>query len=212
MTGSLSFLDILNICDNTRVHQPSPVSSPFDAELLVPFYLSESTDSPVIGLLRPIIVTQLALENQRNRELGFDELFAFNVDAKNFARRRNNRVLGPSVSLRNWLDTHQKRTVAIKELCERWRDTLLFEDVCGPKKWRAEMYPIYSDPFAVHDYPNEAVPSEVLNYAFEMERSACALFGVITYGVHMNIYEEAKMGDEKSLKAWVPTRAHTKPT
>ncbi|KAG6839097.1 hypothetical protein C0991_005830, partial [Blastosporella zonata] len=208
---NLSFLDVINLCDNTRVHQTSPVPSPYDAELLVPFYLSESPDSPVIGLVRPVIVNQLILENQRNRELRLDELFALNLDVANYIKR-NDRVPGPSVSLRDWLDTHAKRTAAMKELCERWRDTLLFEDVCGPKKWRDEMYPVYSDPLGVHDYPNDSTPGEGLNYALEMERSACALFGFIKYGVHMTIYEEVEVDGEKSIKAWVPTRARTKQT
>ncbi|KAG6901825.1 hypothetical protein C0995_007532 [Termitomyces sp. Mi166 len=208
---NLSFLDIINVCDNTRVHQPSPVPSAYDAELLVPFYLSESTESPAIGLLRPVVLEQLVLENQRSRELGLQELWALNVDEVAYIPRKNKK-LGPSVSFRTWLDTHAKRTAAMKELCERWRDTLVFDDVCGPKKWRAELYPIYSDPFGIHDHPKDAIPGQALNFVFEMERSACALFGLITYGVHMSIYEEVEVDGKKSLKVWVPTRARTKQT
>ncbi|GLB39742.1 putative NUDIX domain containing protein [Lyophyllum shimeji] len=207
----LSLLDIVNLCDNCRVHQPDPVPSPYDSERLVPFYLSESPDSPVIGLLRPVIVEQLKLENQRSRDSGQRELWALNVDESNFVSRRN-RPSGPSVSFRDWLDTHTKRTVAMKELCERWRDTLLFEDVCGPKKWREELYPVYADPFGVHDHPNTAAPGQATNFVFEMERSACALFGVVTYGVHMTIYDEVEVDGEKTLRVWVPTRALSKPT
>ncbi|KAG6906591.1 hypothetical protein DXG01_012994 [Tephrocybe rancida] len=208
---NLSFLDIVNVCDNTRVHRPSPVPSTYDSELLVPLYLSESPDSPVIGLLRPVIIEQLTLENRRSRELGIQELWAFNLDAVNYIHR-NNKAAGPSVSFRDWLNTHVIRTAAMKELCERWRDNLSFEDVCGPKKWRDEMYPVYVDPLGVHDHPNQGSASEVLNFAFEMERSACALFGVITYGVHMTIYEEDGADGENRLKAWVPTRSRTKQT
>ncbi|KAH7919390.1 hypothetical protein BV22DRAFT_1023067, partial [Leucogyrophana mollusca] len=46
------------------------------------------------------------------------------------------------------------------------------------------------------------------NYAFDLERSACALFGVVTYGVHMTIYRD----DDDGVKIWVPTRALTKQT
>lgn len=75
------------------------------------------------------------------------------------------------------------------------------------------MYPIYADPFGVHDHPDHPSTGKALNYVFEMERSACALFGVITYGVHMNIYEEHVDNDgHRSIKIWVPTRALTKPT
>jgi isopentenyldiphosphate isomerase len=41
-----------------------------------------------------------------------------------------------------------------------------------------------------------------------MERSACALFGVVTYGVHMTVYER----DDDEVRVWVPRRALTKPT
>lgn len=207
----LTFLDLINVCDNVRVHQVSPVPSRFDSELLVPLYLTESADSPVIGLLRPVIVEQLASENKRNCDIGQQELWLINSVESTYIPRKN-RTLGPSVSLQAWLDTPSKRTAAIKEVCERWRDTGLFEDVCGPKKWRNELYPVYADPLGPHDHPDNAATREPLNFAFEMERSACALFGVITYGVHMNIYEEFEVNGRKNLRIWVPTRAKTKPT
>jgi len=79
-----------------------------------------------------------------------------------------------------------------------------------------ELYPIYADPFGVLDHPDHSVEAEGIkqfNFVFEMERSACALFGVVTYGVHMSIYQEVLgLDGEKSLAVWVPTRARTKPT
>ncbi|RDB17096.1 hypothetical protein Hypma_001735 [Hypsizygus marmoreus] len=208
---NLSFLDLLNVCDNVRVHQASPVPSPYDSERLVPLYLSEASDSPVIGLLRPVIVEQLQLENKRSRDLGHQELWAFSLDKATYIARQN-RIPGPSVSFQTWLDTHSKRTAALKELCERWRDTGVYEDVCGPKKWRAEMYPIYADPLGTHDHPDTTATGGHLNFVFETERSACALFGLITYGVHLSIFEEIETEGQKSLRIWVPTRARTKPT
>ncbi|KAF8888794.1 NUDIX hydrolase domain-like protein [Infundibulicybe gibba] len=99
------------------------------------------------------------------------------------------------------MDSHSKRTAAMKDLCERWRDTGLFKDVCGP------------NPFGIHDYPNRGTEDTSLNYVFEMERSACALFGIVTYGVHMSIYEEeTSINGQKSIRVWVPTRASTKQT
>lgn len=201
MKRDLSFLDLINICDNVRVHQPSPLPTSFDSETLVPFYLTESLSSPIVGLLRPTIVQQLRVENDRSRENGQRELWnILSLDET------------PRVAFQTWLNTPAKRTAAMTELCERWRDTLLFEDVCGPKKWRNEMYPIYADPFGVHDHPDNAAPGKDLNFVFEMERSTCALFGAITYGVHMSIYEEAEIDGQRSLRVWVPTRARTKPT
>jgi hypothetical protein len=47
----------------------------------------------------------------------------------------------------------------------------------------------------------------------KMERSPCALFGVVTYGVHMSIYKEiVQENGQKQLRIWVPTCSFTKPT
>lgn len=62
------------------------------------------------------------------------------------------------------------------------------------EKWRNELYAVYGR------------NKELL---FSMERSACPLFGVVTYGVHMNAY--VKTSDGK-IKIWTPRRARTKQT
>ncbi|KJA23895.1 hypothetical protein HYPSUDRAFT_162824 [Hypholoma sublateritium FD-334 SS-4] len=209
----MNFLDLVDICDNVHLRRDTTglYDTAFDSERLVPLYLSESPTSSVIGLLRPVIVDQLKLENERSLKNGTPEIWSLSLDSSEQTMRRH-ALPGPSVSFREHLDTPAKRSAAMKELCERWRDTELFPDVCGPKKWRAEMYPIYADPFGVHDHPIQAGREDGLNYAFEMERSACALFGVITYGVHMSIYDEVVDNGQKRLRVWVPTRALTKPT
>lgn len=195
----LSFLDLIDICDNVRFKSEKVHRSPFDSETLVPLFLSEDIDTaPVVGLLRPVIVTLLQQENER----GLPRLWRINVD-ENSPR--------PWISFLNWLDTPRKRSAALAELAQRWRDTGLFPDVCGPTKWRDEQYPIYRRPFGAHDYPQtaEGHDRDDWNYAFEMERSACALFGLVTYGVHLSVFEEDAEG---GLRFWVPTRAMTKPT
>ncbi|KAG7095702.1 hypothetical protein E1B28_006416 [Marasmius oreades] len=204
MSKPLSFLEVINICDNCRVNRPSPLpdSSPFDQEKLIPWCLSPNPSSPAIGLLRPVIIDALRLENKHSKDLNQPELWHFDLVSNR-----------PRVTFQAWANGVAKRTAALKELCERWRDTGLFSDICGPTKWRAEMYPVYRDPLAVHDYPAPGQGEEEmgnLNYAFEMERSACALFGVVTYGVHMSAF----MRDVKGvgLRIWVPTRAKTKQT
>jgi hypothetical protein len=210
----LSYLEVVDVCDNVHLRRDSSglYDVAYNSEPLVPLYLSESPDSPVIGLLRPVIVEQLKIENKRSKESGKEELWILRLDHSEHTTLRSG-LLGPSACLRNFLDTPSKRTAALKELCERWRDTELFPDVCGPKKWRAEMYPVYADPFGVHDHPVIAGHEVGLNYVFEMERSACALFGLVTYGVHMSIYDEIMHDDgQPSLRVWVPTRALTKPT
>ncbi|KAK2460837.1 hypothetical protein APHAL10511_007307 [Amanita phalloides] len=191
----LSYLDLVNICDNVHIGG-LPGAPAFDAEELIPLYLSNGPKSPVIGLLRPIIVEQLNLENERSRQNFVEELWS---------------ISDKRVSFSPWFDTPEKRTEAMKELCERWRDTGLFSNVCGPKKWRSELYPVYHDPFGARDYHSTGAHTK-LNFAFEMERSACALFGMVTYGVHMSIYQEKVVGGERHLYLWVPTRARTKST
>ena len=201
---SYSFLDLVNSCDNVRVDWSSLVDQNFGYERLVPWRLAPSPDSPVIGLLRPMIVNQLRKENETMREKGSQDVWLIMEDDPK-----------PRVTFSALIDTPADRTVVMKELCERWRDTGLFENVCGPTKWRGEMYPVYSDPFGKHDHPSDRdTATSYLNYAFEMERSACALFGVVTFGVHMTVYRNVERPDsrETSMHVWVPTRAKTKST
>lgn len=216
MTASvdLTYLDLVDICDNVHLRREASClyDTAYHNEILVPFCLTESPDSPVVGLLRPLIVEQLKLENERSRGRGVPESWSLKLDSSEYVKSRKG-DLGPRVSFCGWLDIPSKRTAAMKELCERWRDSAIFSDVCGPTKWRAEMYPVYADPFSIHDHPNQCGTENGLNYSFEMERSACALFGIVTYGVHMNIYDEVfDENGSKSVRVWVPRRALTKPT
>ncbi|KAL1746354.1 NUDIX hydrolase domain-like protein [Schizophyllum fasciatum] len=193
--GPLSFLDLVDRCDVFRPGAPSKQSA--DEELL-PFHLTPAPDSPKIGLLRPVIVDALRKEN--DRQPAGEKVWEF-LDAPE------------RVSLALSLNTPAKRSAAMRELAERWRDEERFPDVCGPRKWRGELYPVYADPFARHDYPSpeqwDTPDTGTLNFVFDLERSACALFGIVTYGVHMSAFEESAGGQ---LRIWVPTRAKTKQT
>ncbi|KAJ7748417.1 nudix hydrolase 20 [Mycena metata] len=197
----LSYLDIVNLCGNARVGVPSPIPSEFDSEPLVPFYLSPAPGSPVIGLLRPQIIELLRVENSRTEA----KSIWVGLEGADVTHARK-------ISFDASLDTHTKRTAVMKEMCERWRDTGILPDIIGPKKWRAEMYPVYRDAFGVHDYPAGDAEDGELNFAFEMERAAAALFGVITYGVHMSTYQEITdpVSGERTLRLWIPTRAKNK--
>ncbi|KAK4494900.1 hypothetical protein PRZ48_014256 [Zasmidium cellare] len=62
-------------------------------------------------------------------------------------------------------------------------------------KWRDELYPVYGP------------KGDLL---FSMERSASALFGIVTYGCHMTAYVKSK--GEEEMRIWVPRRAATKQT
>jgi Domain of unknown function (DUF4743) len=209
----LSYLQIVDLCDNVDLRRDA-TDFLYDAkfheiEQLTPLALTDDIESPVIGLLRPVVVQELIADNARNREQNKPELWHLLLDRT----LKNGRSTGPYVSFQSWLDTHDKRTAALNELCRRWRDVGLFPDVCGPAQWRNEMYPIYANPFGPHDHPTTAVERKALNYVFELERSACPLFGLVTYAVHMAIYDyHVDKEGHKSINIWVPTRALTKPT
>jgi len=212
---SCSFVDLINDCDNVHLSCQHELGKPsilidasFGSEHLVPWYISCSSGNAAIGLLRPVIVDELCKDNELRRGNGKPELW-------NIERHGETQI--SRITFQPWVDTASKRTAEMKELCERWRDTGLFEDVCGPKKWREEMYPVYSRPFGIHDHPSKDLRTtgeSETNYAFEMERSACALFGVITYGVHMTVFQEIQCADSRETKTWVwvPRRAKTKQT
>jgi hypothetical protein len=176
-TTSYTYLDLVDVCGNARVGRPGPTPSEFDSEQLVPLHLTDASNSPVIGLLRPQIVDLLLLENQFNRTNSRQEVW--HILSMPGLRSR--------VGFHAAIDDHAKRTAVMKELCERWRDIGRYSDIIGPTKWRGEMFPVYRDPFGIHDYPNGSDSQEHLNFAFEMERAACALFGIVTFGVQLNL-------------------------
>ena len=64
--------------------------------------------------------------------------------------------------------------------------------------WRNELYPVYLN-------PHRPIRSEL---AFEMERAASSLFGVVTYGVHLTVYTT----EDPEWRVWVPRRSATKQT
>jgi hypothetical protein len=192
-----TFIDIIDACDNF-----SPLSS---SETLMPWKIASS--DAVIGLLRPAIVDQLRAYDLERSNANEEMLWEFSDTAVRF---------------RAYLGSASQRSIAMREMCTRWRDTGIWSDIIGPRKWREELYPVYLDPFGPHvhlengkralkdgtleeDEAEQACP----NYAFSMERSACALFGVVTYGVHLSSYQ---VDENSQLRMWVPRRARTKQT
>jgi len=191
-SSPLSYLDLIKICDNFRLPPnhgfADHVQNSFDLDSFVPWTLTPSRGSPTIGLLRFDVIDLLRKEKPGTWVIP-DLLHSVSFDAS--------------------VNTPRKRTAAMKELCERWRDTGVFPASIGPKKWRDEMYPVYRNPFGVRDHCLEDDSNDG-NYAFEMERSACALFGVVTYGIHMTIYQGIPSSPQ--VRIWVPTRAKSKQT
>ncbi|EKM57105.1 uncharacterized protein PHACADRAFT_142270 [Phanerochaete carnosa HHB-10118-sp] len=189
-TAPQSYLSLVETCDNF-----SPARS---AEKLATWRLAPGPSSPAIGLLRPSVVLQLINENKGTPDE--QKPWSFFLDDTD----------KPAMTFAPWVDTPAKRTAVMQEMLERWRDTGLYPNVIGPRKWRGEMYPIYRNPFGKNDAPLEEAGDESgLNYAFRMERAACALFGTVTYGVHMNVFLDDPV---HGCRIWVPKRAKTKQT
>jgi 8-oxo-dGTP pyrophosphatase MutT (NUDIX family) len=86
----------------------------------------------------------------------------------------------------------EDRNAILAEYLQRLRQQHIFQVLEG---WRDELYPIYG--------PNREL-------ILSMERSASALFGVVTYGVHMTAYVASD--GESGMKIWAPRRAETKQT
>lgn len=82
-------------------------------------------------------------------------------------------------------------TTRLNAIAQELRAEDAFEVLRG---WRGEQYTIYG---------HGSTP------LFTLERAACALFGVVTYGAHLNVYLKNKDG---SLSVWCPRRAPDKAT
>ncbi|WVW81506.1 hypothetical protein I302_103500 [Kwoniella bestiolae CBS 10118] len=73
--------------------------------------------------------------------------------------------------------------------------------------WRDECYAVYASSKS-SGLIASSDPGIYGNVIFNLERSACPLFGVATFGVRMTAYE----GEGENMKIWVPTRSKTKST
>jgi hypothetical protein len=214
MSAQESLVSVLDACDNFRPHlSPEP---------LVPFLLAPET-RPAIGLLRPPVVAALIADNAwrgtHGHPLAWD-IPAYGADAPPYI------AFAPALAR----GSPAARTIVLAETLERWRADAnagegedaagAFAGVIGGTRWRAEFYDVYAvpgsalrvdnrDPLTLRD---ESTSWQGSGYVFSMERSACALFGVVTYGVHMTVYEGDVNVDANVVRVWVPRRATTKPT
>lgn len=89
--------------------------------------------------------------------------------------------------------TEAERSQRAAATVHYWRINQAFEILNG---WRNELYPVYGP------------QNEVL---YSIERSASALFGIMTYGVHMTAYVRSPQSSH-GIKIWVPRRAAGKQT
>jgi hypothetical protein len=203
----------------------------------VPFLLTPET-RPAIGLLRPSVVAALRADNAWRSANGHP--LAWDIPA---SASGSSTDTPPYIALAPALaqGSPAARTFALVETLNRWRADAnagegvgrAFADVIVDKRWRGEWYDVHvasssvlradrRDPLTLLDIapatattPESGLSSRRSGYAFSMERVACKLFGVVTYGVHMTVYEQRKgdVGvDANGVRVWVPRRAATKPT
>jgi hypothetical protein len=228
MNTQESLISVLNVCDNFRPH--------LSHEPLVPFLLAPRSRPP-IGLLRPPIVAALRADNAwrsaHGHPLAWDIPIPADTDCTtNAAQPLPYIAFAPALASAS----PAARTRAFAETLERWRadankgdgdGNSAFADVIGGSRWRAEWYDVYlapggalrtdgRDPLTLLEVPSSTSESSYGGgYVFSMERAACALFGVVTYGVHMTVYEQRGADGDTSevpVRVWVPRRAARKPT
>ena len=236
MTTQKSLISVLNVCDNFRPHlSPEP---------LVPFLLTPKSRPPLGLLRPPVVAAfcaDNAWRSANGRPLAWDiPATGANSDVTtNDAASPPYIAFAPVLAS----GSPAARTHALAETLERWRANAnkgdgdgtgagAFAEVIGSSRWRSEWYDVYiapggalrtdgRDPLTltlvevpISDSASEPESSAYGAYVFSMERSACALFGVVTYGVHMTVYEQkgGNLDGEIPVRVWVPRRAATKPT
>lgn len=91
------------------------------------------------------------------------------------------------------LQTEAERSANAAAVSTHWRQNSTFHVLSG---WRDELYPVHG-------------PGDELLYS--IERTAAALFGFVTYGVHMTAYTKAHEVSH-GIKIWVPRRSREKQT
>ncbi|TKA52394.1 hypothetical protein B0A53_05101 [Rhodotorula sp. CCFEE 5036] len=125
---------------------------------------------------------------------------------------------GPyAVGFEEWVNAEgpEARREHMDRIVRGWKAKGLFPECLGG--WRDEEYVVYA-PGAGRGVPatfrgpqqGDANPLPGSNEAFRMERSACSLFGVTTFGVHCTAYVEEQ--EDKPMRIWVPKRSPNKQT
>lgn len=138
-----TFQKVIDRVDNYRVDPPTETLYKF---ILHPSAQSSEPSSPiVIGYIRAPVLPLLP-----------DSVFAVSHSSK-------------TVQFDDSLDSFNKRSEAVANLCTQWRDEGKFSETIGGRLWRNELYTVYWNPFKRGDA------------AFAMERVCCALFGLVTY-------------------------------
>jgi hypothetical protein len=162
-----SLLPIIEAADNFK---PASLSE----RKFVPFYLSLDHTSPldIIGQIAPDVVKRIieypagtfAIQPENNLHTA-----PHSLEPPSTLSPANTKA----IAFDSRLSTPGARSEAIERACLEWRTNGLFAEATGGRQWRNEKYTIYAHPFK-----NIGVGGEI---AFLLERSACELFGFVTY-------------------------------
>jgi hypothetical protein len=152
---------------------------------------------PALGILRPVIVAALRADNAWRIAHGLPLAWDILTSADTSENIPPYITFAPALAN----GTPAARTQALAETLERWRAAAngesadIFSCVIGGTRWRAEWFDVFLAPGgALH--VDGCDPLSVLEmshdesgYVFSMERSACALFGVVRGNLGVKIGE-----------------------
>ncbi|EPQ30340.1 uncharacterized protein PFL1_01866 [Pseudozyma flocculosa PF-1] len=176
-----SFLDILHQCHNC---------DPWADDSLHPFVL----DGVQIGFLRPEVLRACEQDIAWRRKEGKPAVLLVGLFGGDGGR--GGKQPKKAITFDAAVSSADARTAGMASVTERWRDLGLFPDPL--EGWRNELYAVYGAPSSSSSRRRNEI-------AFKLERAACALFGVATFGVHLTAYTP-------SYQIWVPRRSATKST
>ncbi|CAD6884399.1 unnamed protein product [Tilletia controversa] len=171
----LSLLEVVHLCHNC--HEPQ----------LDPNLHSFLVDGVRFGYIIPSVYAQIQKEVTSSSSPSERAIRLIAPSSATASSTGTQSVLG-AVTFSDWCQTPDQRSTALQSLAEKWKKEGLFPYQLGG--WRNELYAIWG--------PGHTV-------AFRLERAACALWGVATFGVHLNGYTP-------DMRVWIPRRAANKAT
>lgn len=209
-SASASLLPIV-LAGHTHPHR---LDGPETLADYVPFHLHLNPPTAQIGFLPSGVVAAIEAYSQSH-----PDVFDIQRPGSDAATQGTARI-----GLHRSLDTFATRSAAMAAVAAEWRHAGLFRSLLDG--WRDERYAIYSsDTFPYRSWQLGAGATAKTGPnppAFELERAACGLFGLVTFGTHITAYT---LDDEKDgpgagspsslrsrLKIWTPRRAAHKAT
>ncbi|OCF33070.1 hypothetical protein I317_01870 [Kwoniella heveanensis CBS 569] len=207
-----SLLHVLEAADNFPLYDLPPAKPP---KPYVPFHLTledyEQGLTP-LGLLRPDVLEEMRSVSEKQKVWKFkEEAYDGRGKPDETGTWRDASNIKPETTCVFFEEEVVEGGVqgiskVMAEVVGQWKKEGKFP---GPLAgWRNELYAIYAHPNSSGLRQNTMIGGTGHNVAFHLERAACALFGLATFGVHMTAFE----GEGRDMMVWVPRRSKTKAT